>query len=320
MRRTPVVCAVALLLLAPALVRAEWKITGAERETSPNEIVEHWKTVVENETSGERATLQTAVFDSREATLQVIDQPNTPRSELAEVMARAKAIAGVNGGYFDPEDAPVGLLVNDGRILAPLRKAKLLSGVLTVTDSRVDIVRVSRFEMSARIKSALQCGPLLVERSVPIAGLNDTRKARRTFAGVDGKGRATLGVCSAVSLAQLGQILSLKDAAGRIRIARALNLDGGSSSAFWFAGKDGHFRFGNRRRSVILWRSFRVVIVRSRERTPFPGCPLDERAARAKSRGAMRTFGRFLHRDTLVYGEVREEEVHLADASVLARF
>ena len=156
-------------------------------------------------------------------------------------MARAKAIAGVNGGYFDPEDAPVGLLVSDGRVLAPLRKAKLLSGVLTASASRVDIVRASRFTMSTRIKSAVQCGPLLVERSGPIAGLNDTRKARRTFAGVDGKGRATLGVCSAVSLAQLGQILALPEAAGKIRITRALNLDGGSSSAFWFAGKDGIF-------------------------------------------------------------------------------
>ena len=67
-------------------------------------------------------------------------------------------------------------------------------------------------------------------------------KARRTFAGVDGKGEQTLGVCSAVSLAQLGQILrASKEAAGKIRIARALNLDGGSSSAFWFAGKDGIF-------------------------------------------------------------------------------
>jgi hypothetical protein len=44
-----------------------------------------------------------------------------------------------------------------------------------------------------------------------------------------------------VSLAQLGQILALPDAAGKIRIMRALNLDGGSSSAFWFAGKDGIF-------------------------------------------------------------------------------
>jgi uncharacterized protein YigE (DUF2233 family) len=241
MQQTQLLCAAALLMLAPGLVRAEWKISSAEGETSPNESVEHWKTVVENETSGERATLHSAVFDGRVATLRVIDQPDAPRSELAEVMARAKAIAGVNGGYFDPEDAPVGLLVSDGRILAPLRKAKLLTGVLTASTSRVDVVRASRFAMSTKVKSAVQCGPLLVEHSVAIAGLNDTRTARRTFAGVDGNGRTTLGVCSAVSLAQLGQILALTDVAGKMKITRALNLDGGSSSAFGFAGKDGVF-------------------------------------------------------------------------------
>ena len=240
-RRSQLFCTTVLLLLTPGLVRAEWKISGAERETSPDGLVEHWKTVVENEASRERATLHTAVFESRVATLRVIDQPDTPRSELAEALARAKSIAGVNGGYFDPEDAPVGLLVSDGRMLAPLRKAKLLSGVLTASASRVDIVRASRFTMSTRIKSAVQCGPLLVERSVPIAGLNDARKARRTFAAVDGKGRAALGVCSAVSLAQLGEILALPEPAGKIRFTRALNLDGGSSSAFWFAGEDGIF-------------------------------------------------------------------------------
>src|SRR5258708_8363024 len=138
LRRTHLRCAVALLVLTPGLVRAEWKISGAEGETSHNEFVENWKTVVENETSGERAILHSAVFDGRVATLRVIDQPDTPRSELAEVMARAGAIAGVNGGYFDPEDAPVGLLVSDGRVLAPLRKAKLLTGVLMASGSRVD--------------------------------------------------------------------------------------------------------------------------------------------------------------------------------------
>ena len=112
------------------------------------------------------------------------------------------ALAGVNGGYFDPEDAPVGLLVSQGRVLAPLRKAKLLSGVLFAAGSRVDIVRAARFSMSDKIKSALQCGPLLVEHDAPVAGLNESRPARRTFAAVDGSGRAALGVCSTVSLAE----------------------------------------------------------------------------------------------------------------------
>ncbi|MGH8092846.1 MAG: phosphodiester glycosidase family protein [Chthoniobacterales bacterium] len=227
------------LFATAGLAQAEWQIKSAEREASPDESIEHWTTVVEDSEMEAQASLHFAVFETRAATLRVIDQPNTPRSDLSEVMAGTKALAGVNGGYFDPEDAPVGLMVSQGRVLSPLRKAKLLSGVLLATGSRVDVVRAAHFSVSHKIKSALQCGPVLVERATPVAGLNDTRLARRTFAAVDGNGRAALGVCSAVSLAQLSRLLCLTNVAGKMKIARALNLDGGSSSAFWFAGKDG---------------------------------------------------------------------------------
>lgn len=231
--------AAALLLLfaTTGLAPAGWQITSATRDPTPNESIERWTSVLEDEATAERATLHLAVFRIRAATLRVIDQPSAPRSDLAEVMTRTQAVAGVNGGYFDPEDAPVGLLVSDGRVLSPLRKAKLLSGVLFATKSQVDIVRATRFSMNGRITSALQSGPLLVERATPVAGLNDTRPARRTFAAVDGEGRAALGICSAVSLAQLSRILCRTNLGGKMKIIRALNLDGGSSSAFWFAGK-----------------------------------------------------------------------------------
>lgn len=240
--RTRQISALALcFFLAPSLARAEWKIISTQRENSPNELVEHWKTELEDSATATQATLHLAVFSTKAATLRVIDQPNTPRGDLAEVLARSDALAGVNGGYFDPQDEPLGLRVDGGRVLNPLRKAPLLTGVLSAGSGRVDIVRARRFALSSKIKSALQCGPLLVDRAAPVAGLNGTRRARRTFAAVDGAGRAALGVCSSVSLAQLGRILALPNAAGKMKTVRALNLDGGSSSAFWLAGKDRSF-------------------------------------------------------------------------------
>jgi uncharacterized protein YigE (DUF2233 family) len=255
------ICRGALLCFfaAAGLVRAEWKVTTSERELSPNESAEHWTTVVTNDETAERATLHFAVFATRAATLRVIDQPDTPRSELAEVMAQTHGLAGVNGGYFDPGDAPLGLLVSDGRVISPLRQAKLLTGVLTATATRVDVVRAARFSMNDKIKAARQCGPLLVERAAPVAGLNDTRPARRTFAAVDGSGHAALGVCSAVSLAQLGRILTLANAAGKMKIVRALNLDGGSSSAFWFGRTEGAFLL----REQKTVRDFVTIVPRS---------------------------------------------------------
>ena len=230
-----------LCLALASKAGAEWKMATSESETAPNELVEHWQTVAQNDETGERANLHFAVFETRRATLRIIDQPQEPRRDLAETMTQMRCLAGVNGGYFDPADAPVGLLVSDGRRIAPLQKSRLLSGVLTATANRVDVVRARSFWFSEKIKAAVQCGPFLVERARPVARLNDSRPARRSFAAVDGEGRAALGVCSDISLAQLSKILCLTKVAGEMKIARALNLDGGSSSAFWCAGKESAF-------------------------------------------------------------------------------
>jgi hypothetical protein len=231
-------CLLFILLLAPIAARGTWEISSREQNASPNESVMHRRTTLADDETGARATLDCAIFSSTGATLEVVDQPHLPRQDLAGIMSQSAALAGVNGGYFDPEDAPVGLLVSHGKMISPLRKAKLLSGVLFSTGDKVDIVRAAHFAMSKKIRAAVQCGPLLVERGAPIAGLNDSRVARRTFALVDENGHAALGRSSALSLAQLSRVLLVSHLLGELKTARALNLDGGSSSAFWFAGKE----------------------------------------------------------------------------------
>ena len=224
------------LVLSAGAARSEWGVASGTEEKSPNGSVTYRRTVLEDDASGVRATVDCALFASGSATLEVIDQPVSRRG-LAEVMGQRNAMAGVNGGYFDLQEAPVGLLISGGRMLSPLRKAKLLTGVLFATKSKVDIVRASRFVMSNRTQAAVQCGPLLVDRGIPVAGLNGSRLARRTFAAVDGKGGAALGVSSALSLAQLSRIVARGSTTGNFKVVRALNLDGGSSTAFWFAAE-----------------------------------------------------------------------------------
>ena len=234
--------ALALWLATGIGASAEWRVASSERVNPSNELVEHRVAKVENAATDDAATLHFAIFHPRQVTLRVIDQPATPRRDLAATLSEQKALAGVNGGYFDPADLPVGLLVSGGKRIMPLSTARLLSGVLFATGNRVEIVRAKRFERSREIKEALQCGPLLLERSQPVAGLNGTRDARRTFAAVNENGRtAALGFCSGVSLADLGEILSLTNLAGDTKLARALNLDGGSSSAFWLRDADDAF-------------------------------------------------------------------------------
>jgi len=124
-------------------------------------------------------------------------------------------------------------------MIAPLQRARLITGVLTASLRGVQIVRSREFSRRLGVTAAIQCGPFLVDRGQPISGLNDSHRARRTFAATTGSSRALVGVCSGVSLAELAKILATTSLAEDLKIARALNLDGGSSSAFWFGRENG---------------------------------------------------------------------------------
>jgi uncharacterized protein YigE (DUF2233 family) len=230
----------ALVLFLAGTARAEWAITASETEQGSAPGIEHRQIELSDGGTGERATLDLALFSAKSATVRVIDNP-TGSNNLAAVMRREKCLAGVNGGYFDPEDKPVGLLVSDGKVIAPLRKARLLSGVMIISNGRMQLLRVAEYSPKRKATAALQCGPFLVDRGQPVPGLNNTRSARRTFVVTNGSDRAAVGFSSGVTLAQLAKILTTSGIAPDLKVERALNLDGGSSSAFWFAGERGPF-------------------------------------------------------------------------------
>jgi exopolysaccharide biosynthesis protein len=228
---------VALVLLAiTTTARAEWKIVSAESEPGRGGI-DHRHVVVEGAAAGQRVAVDVAVFSAKSTAVRVIDNPDG--QSLGAVMKRENCVCGVNGGYFDTEFKPLGLRVADGTTFSPLRRARLITGILLQSDRGIDVVRVSEFSRTKKIIAAVQSGPFLVDGNKRIRGLNDSQLARRTFAGLATNDRAFLGVCSDVSLAQLANILATAPIAADSKLRRAMNLDGGSSSAFWFAREDG---------------------------------------------------------------------------------
>jgi hypothetical protein len=102
----------------------------------------------------------------------------------------------------------------------------------------------------------LQCGPFLVDGAQAVPGLNGTRSARRTFILTGGADRAAIGFCSSVTLAELGDILATPGIVADLKLQSALNLDGGSSSAFWFYGEKGPLSIREHKRV----RNFLVVV------------------------------------------------------------
>jgi len=228
----------ALTGLFVASARSEWRVTSSETERGTVAGVEHRRIFFAETSTEEQATLDLAIFSTKSATLRVIDNP-AGDDDLAAVMGRSRGLAGVNGGYFDPQNAPVGLLISDGKLIAPLRKAKLLSGLVVATKGRVELLRSAEYSSRKNAIAALQCGPFLVDGAQPVPGLNDTRSARRTFVLTSGTDRGAVGFCSSVTLAELARILVTPKITPDLKVQRALNFDGGSSSGFFFAGERG---------------------------------------------------------------------------------
>lgn len=225
------------LLFVATAARAEWTTTSTRTEPSAIAGLEHRHVVFEEPETGDRATVDLAIVSAKSCGLRVIDNPDGEKN-LADAMEQSKGLAGVNGGYFDPSFAPIGLRIVDGKTLAPLVRARLMTGILTSSPRGIQIVRLSEFPRKQKFDAAIECGPMIVDLGAKVRGLDDTRSARRTFAAVDGSDRAALGFCSEATLAGLGKILATQFASD-FKIQRALNLDGGSSTGFWFKRKDG---------------------------------------------------------------------------------
>ncbi len=228
----------ALLVLAVGTTaHADWAIASANSEPGRAGVF-HRHIILEDAAASRRITGDLAIFSAKSCTLRVF--PNEGGADsLGEMMKHEKCLAGVNGGYFNEEFAPIGLRIVNGQTIAPLQRARLITGVLVASSRGVQIVRSREFSPHSRVAAAIQCGPFLVGRGERIRGLNDSNVARRTFAATTSTNRGLLGVCSAVSLAELSKILATTLLAEDLRIERALNLDGGSSSGFWFAREDG---------------------------------------------------------------------------------
>ena len=184
--------------------------------------------------------LDVVLLDPKKHTLRVIDNAGG-RDDLASAMRENGCLAGVNGGYFHPDRTPLGLVISDGQTLHGFERARLLSGVLVVTRERIALLRAGEYKPGRHIRQALQAGPFLVDRGKAVRGLNATARADRTVVLADSSGRCALLLCRSVTLAELGEILSNPRIVTELKVSRAMNLDGGSSSGLWVADEPGPF-------------------------------------------------------------------------------
>ncbi len=185
-------------------------------------------------------------FSASTSSLCVLDEGDGSAryGSLDAAMRAERCAAGINGGYFaaDAASSPLGLLRHGGKQVAPLA-----TGSFTVAGVLYDTGRDIRLERSRKLttpivhmREAVQGGPFLVEYGRKVRGLNATRKARRSFVATDGKGNWCLAMSSPLTLDELADWLAQGQGLGSFRVQTALNMDGGTSSAFWVAAPHVH--------------------------------------------------------------------------------
>ena len=231
----PVSCArlvvLSLVLVPCSSPAAEWVVERRETLPAPAGVT---LTRIDLSAADVKAELHAATFLSRTHSFELMDDPENAYDLASAARARGAVVA-VNGGYFHPDRTALGLRVRKGKEIHPLEKAPLLSGILTVTANRMALLRVGEFRRASDLQEAVQCGPFLVDAGRPVADLNATRTAKRTVIVEAAGKRFGLIVTSEITLAQTGAILSTPEAIGGMRITRALNLDGGSSTGMYVA-------------------------------------------------------------------------------------
>lgn len=166
--------------------------------------------------------------------------PNFDQAKTAsDLFDSQKCGAVVSGGFYTPGGFPTGLFISEGETLKKYASSSLLNGLYSIND--FETPRISKGVPRDHLRVALQAGPMLIENSFT-QNLNLIRdeEARRVVVGVTGENKTVFVVFYNPESAFMGpklddmpQALQLFGEKTEIILADAMNLDGGSASAFY---------------------------------------------------------------------------------------
>ncbi|WP_295408785.1 phosphodiester glycosidase family protein [uncultured Thiocystis sp.] len=221
------------LLIAPALAAA-WQPVGEAGWPTASEPLAYVQRTLERPRDAQTVTAHLALFRSSAYRLTVLDR-GAHTASLPDAFRDAGIVAGVNGGFFHSDGRPLGLVIAQGQRINRVETTRLLSGVLYGDDRGIHLLRRARFRDHPGIDALVQSGPYLVENGRAVRGLSAKDASQRTFVATDWRGHWVLGATrTPLTLADLAECLSAPGALTPWPVERALNLDGGSSSGFFF--------------------------------------------------------------------------------------
>ena len=188
---------------------------------------------------GDADTVTIVRFDLHKIKLSVGYQPEKPLL-MHEWMQQEKAMAIMNGGYFDQQDTATALVVSNGKFSGASYSG--FGGMLSEDihgNIRLRSLRQQPYDSSKeRLAQATQSSPMLMVGGKRTQFNADASQTRRSVVAMDKQGRLLF-------IASPGQFFSLDQladqlAASDLSIDVALNLDGGASTGLYVNGGSPH--------------------------------------------------------------------------------
>lgn len=178
--------------------------------------------------------------------------PNFEKQQSSDqIIEKNNCLFGINGGFYLPENKPLGLFEINGIKLGKYSSSRTFNGFLRQsTDNHLTILDYNTLlNISSLSNFVLQSGPLYNLNQSPKINFTDPKSARRHLIVQDSEFNTFLfsifGTESSYDGPTLNEIYEFFEHPQIKKIAdftTALNLDGGSASAFYDQSQDVHIR------------------------------------------------------------------------------
>jgi len=157
-----------------------------------------------------------------------------PYASAQAFQAYSHALIAMNGGFFNPKKEPLGLRINNHKVLNPVKYISWW-GIFSIKNHTASITSPRNFHRNSAIDFAIQTGPrLLISGKIPSLKLGF---ANRSALGITAKGNVILMVTENFPMTTTDLAKTLKNPP--YHCVDALNLDGGSSTQLY--AKTDHF-------------------------------------------------------------------------------
>lgn len=145
----------------------------------------------------------------------------------------------INAGFYSKELTHIGLFIENYHEISHFQNNALLNGILSL--NTFDTPRITKIVPEDELVFALQTGPVLIYNAVPqVLNIKNDHSARRSIAAVTGSNKLIFIIIFQKNsdfegplLTNLPEIIAQFNNSQELNIADAVNLDGGSASAYF---------------------------------------------------------------------------------------